>query len=91
MLFSVDQKSRWPPWICKKKEIQETLRIMVEKYEDTKGVIRSRKLKDDMQYNGQKKKKKKTNTDLQNTTHVAKDRATRTPHKLEVNLAAPEK
>ena len=42
-----------------KKEIQETLRIMVEKYEDTKGVIRSRKLKDDMQYNGQKKKKKK--------------------------------
>jgi uncharacterized protein with gpF-like domain len=24
------------------------------------------------------------------TTHEAKDRATRTPHKLEVNLAAPE-
>jgi hypothetical protein len=37
-----------------------------------------------------RKRKKKTNTDLQNTTHEAKDRATRTPHKLEVNLAAPE-
>jgi len=34
------------------------------KFEDTKGVIKSRKLKD-RQYNGQKKKDKRTNSDDQ--------------------------
>jgi hypothetical protein len=44
-----------------------------EKFEDIKGVIRSRKSKKDRQYNGQKKKDKQR---LQNTTQKTKDRAT---------------
>jgi len=36
-----------------------------EKFEDTKGLIRSRKSKKDRQHNDQKKR---TNNDLQNTT-----------------------
>ena len=36
-----------------------------EEFEDTKGVIRIRKLKD-RQHNDQKKKDKRTNNDLQN-------------------------
>jgi len=39
-----------------------------EKFEDTKAVIRSRKLTKDRQCNGQKKKDKKTNNDLYNIT-----------------------
>jgi len=39
----------------------------MRKVEDTKRVIRSRKLKD-RQYNGQKKKDNRTNNNLQNTT-----------------------
>jgi len=39
---------------------------------------------------GQKKKDKKTNNDLQNTTHNTKDRAIRTPLKTGVNSCAPE-
>ena len=52
---------------------------MNEKFEDTKGLIRSRKSKKDRQHNDQKKKDrqhndqkkkdKKTNNDLQNITH----------------------
>jgi len=49
---------------------------MKEKFDDTKGVIRSHQSKD-RQHNGQKGKDKRTNNDLQNTT----DRATRTPLK----------
>ena len=41
-------------------------RNVQENFEDTKGVIRSRKLKN-RKYNGQRKKDKKTNNDLQNT------------------------
>ena len=48
-----------------------------EELEDTKGVIRSRKSKD-APPNGQKKKNKSTNNDLQNITQKTKDRATRT-------------
>jgi len=44
-------------------------------------VNRFRKSKKDGQYNGQKKKDKKTNNDLQKTTHKTKDRATGTPAK----------
>ena len=36
-----------------------------EEFEDTKGVIRIRKLMKDGQHNGQKKKDKRTNNDLQ--------------------------
>ena len=50
-------------------------------FEDTKGVIISRKSKKDRQYNGQRKKDKRTNNDLQNVTQETKDRATRTPLK----------
>ena len=39
-----------------------------EEFEDTKGVIRIRKSKKDRQHNSQKKKNKRTNNDLQNTT-----------------------
>jgi hypothetical protein len=44
----------------------------------------------DRQHNGQMKKDKRTNNDLNNTTQKTKDRATRTPQKPGVNLAAPE-
>ena len=39
----------------------------IEEFEDTKGVFRIRKWKD-RQHNGQKKKDKRTNNDLQNIT-----------------------
>jgi lipopolysaccharide export LptBFGC system permease protein LptF len=39
---------------------------MEEEFEDTKGVIRIRKSKKNRQHNGQKKKYKRTNNDLQN-------------------------
>jgi hypothetical protein len=43
------------------------IRISVrEKFEDTKGVIIIRKTKKNRQHNGQKKKYKRTNNDLQN-------------------------
>jgi hypothetical protein len=58
--------------------------------EDTKGVIRIGKSKKDRQHNGQKKKDKMTNEDLQNTTQKTKNRATRTPKKPGVNSGAPE-
>ena len=45
-----------------------------EEFEDTKEVIRVRKSKKDRQHNGQKKKDKRTNNDLQNITHKTKDR-----------------
>ena len=43
-----------------------------EEFEDTKGVFRIRKSKKDRQHNGQKKKDKMTNNDLQNITHKTK-------------------
>jgi hypothetical protein len=60
-----------------------------EEFEDTKGLIRISKSKD-KQHNGQKKRDKKTNNDLQNITHKTKDRVTRTPLKPGVNSGAPE-
>jgi hypothetical protein len=50
-------------------------------FEYTKGVIRIRISKKKRQHNGQKKKYKRTNNYLQNITHTAKDRVTRTPRK----------
>ena len=55
---------------------------MQEEFEDTKGVIRSRKSKKDRKHNGQTKMDKMTNNDLQNITHKTKDRVTRTPLKI---------
>ena len=49
-----------------------------EEFEDTKGVIRIRKSKD-REHNRQTKRDRRTNNDLQNTTHKTKDRVTRTP------------
>jgi len=46
-------------------------------------------LKKVRQYNGQKKKDKRTNHDLQNITQKTKDRATRTPLKPGDELNAP--
>jgi hypothetical protein len=40
-----------------------------EKFKDTKWVIRSRKSQNDRQFNGQNERDKKTNNDIQNTTH----------------------
>jgi hypothetical protein len=46
--------------------------VAEEKFEDTKGLTRSYKLKD-RQYNGQKKNDKKKNNDLQNITQKTID------------------
>ena len=43
-----------------------------EEFENTKGVIRIRKSKD-RQHNGQKKKDKRTNNDIQYTAHKTKN------------------
>ena len=48
-------------------------------FEDTKGVIISRKSKKDRQYNDQIRKDKKTKNDRQNTTQKTKDWETSTP------------
>jgi len=48
-----------------------------EEFEDTKGVIRSCKLKTDNTMT------KRTNNDLQNITQITKDPATRTPLKID--------
>jgi hypothetical protein len=44
--------------------------LLWEKFEYIKGVIRRCKSKKKRQYNGQKKKDKVTNSDLQNTTSL---------------------
>ena len=63
---------------------------MLEEFEDTKGVIRIRISKKNRQHNGQKKKDKRTNNDLQNTSQKTKDRATQIPLKSGMNTGAPE-
>ena len=52
-----------------------------EKFEDTEGVIKSRKSKKDRQYDDQKKNDKRTNNDQQNITQKTKDRTTTNPTK----------
>jgi RsiW-degrading membrane proteinase PrsW (M82 family) len=49
-------------------------------------VIRIRKWKNDRQHNGQKKKDKRKNNDLQSITHKTKERVTRTPLKTRCEL-----
>ena len=61
-----------------------------EDLEDTKRVIRIRKSKKNRQQNGLKKRDKRINNDLQNTTQKTKDRVTRTPlKKVPAPLVAP--
>jgi len=64
---------------------------MSEEFEDTKEVTRNRKLKKDRQHNGQKKKYKGTNNDLQNITHKTKDPVTSTPVKTGSELMCSTK
>ena len=52
--------------ISKHRFIQSDTHILQEDFEDTKGVIVIRKSKKNRQQNGQKKKNKRTNSDLQN-------------------------
>ena len=54
-------------------EMHEELGTFGKKFEDTKGVIRSHKSKEDKQYNGQRKRDKRTNNYLQNTTQKANE------------------
>ena len=58
-----------------------TSTLIQEEIEDTKEVIRIVYRKKNRQHNGKKKKHKRTNNDLQNTTQKANDRVTRTPLK----------
>ena len=51
---------------------------LLEEFEDTKGVIRTR-ISKDRHHKGRKKKEKRTNNDLQNITHKTKDQVTRIP------------
>jgi hypothetical protein len=48
-------------------------------FKKPKWVIRIRNLKQNGQHNGQKKKDKRTNNDLQNLTYITKNRVLRTP------------
>ena len=57
---------------------QRTNNHLEVEVEDTTGAIRIRKSKKDRQCSGQKKKIKRTNNGLQNTTHETKDPSTRT-------------
>ena len=53
--------------------------MMEEEFEDTRGLIRIHKSKKDRQHNGQKKKYKRTNDDLQNT-HIKLKIESHEPH-----------
>ena len=49
------------------------------KFDDSKGITTSCKSEKDRQYNGQMKKDKRSNNDLQKIAQKTKDRVTRTP------------
>jgi len=57
---------------------------------NNKNSFYSEKKKKGRQYDGQKKKNKRTNNNLQNITQKTKDRATQTSLKTGVNSGAPE-
>ena len=64
--------------------------IKKKEFEDTKGVIRNYKLKNDRQHNGQKEKDKRTNNDLQNI-HIKLKIEQHEPHsKPGVNVGATD-
>ena len=78
------QKQVWTQVLAMGKQLlplKKTSAMLQEEFEDIKGAIRIRILKN-RQHNCQNKKYKRTNNDLQNThTHETKDRTTRTPSK----------
>jgi hypothetical protein len=57
-----------------------TLNMVYAEFEDNKGVIRIRISKKNRQHNGQKKKNKRTNNDLQNI-HIKLKIESHEPHK----------
>ena len=61
-----------------------------EKFKDTNGAIRSRKLKKDRQHNGQGKKAKRTNIDKQTTTLKLKIEEHESQQKSRMNSGAAE-
>ena len=76
---------------CPAANISCIFRTISTKVKDTKGVIRSGQT---AQWPKEKKNiknpTKKKNNDLQNTTQKIKDRASRIPLKLGVNLGTPD-
>ena len=66
------------------------LSLEIEQFEDIKAVIRIRKPKKDRQHNGQKKKDKRANNDIQSITHNIKDPISRIPLKTVVNSGSLE-
>jgi hypothetical protein len=58
----------------------------LEEFYLTKWLIRIRKSKKDRQHNGKKKRDKRTNNDLQNTTLKTNDRTTRIPLKISLGV-----
>ena len=62
--------------------------MLLEEFEDTKGAIRNRISKKNRKHNGQKKKHKRTNNDLQNI-HIKLNIEKHEPHlKPQVNSGA---
>ena len=59
--------------LCQTSTNTGILKADIRKVKDTKGAIRSRKPKKNIQCNGQKEKNKRTNDDLQNTTQKTID------------------
>ena len=59
--------------------VQEIINLFLVVVEDTKGIIIIRASKKGRQHNGQNKKDKWTNNDLQNTTQETKDQETQIP------------
>jgi hypothetical protein len=61
----------------RRKELTKTYKtlekIYRDQFKDSKGIIKIRKSKDRLCINGQKKKDKRTNNDLQNITQKTKD------------------
>ena len=60
--------------------------LMRKLLEDIREIIRNYKSRKDRQYNDQKKKNKRKNSDLQNIIQKTKDRSTRTPLNTEDEL-----
>ena len=63
--------------------------MVYDELDDTKEMIGICKLKKDRHYNGQSKKDKRTNNDLQNIKPKTKDQATRTALKSADELRFP--
>ena len=64
--------------------------LILEDFEDTKGVIRIHKLNTERKHFSQKKKDKKDKKRSTKHAHKTKDRVTRTPLKSGMNSSTPE-